>query len=208
MKKRNNYFVPTIYLLVLFIITIGAYFTKRHYDNVEEPKEDAIKYVSNSIFSRTIPVLNVEEIIRKPFSDEKIEIARYFYNINDDLEKKEKSIVYYNGTYMPNTGVDYILDSSFDVLAIYDGTVVDTLDDELLGKTVKIRHNNDIISVYQGLENFDVKKGDMVFTNQKIGVSGTNRINEKIGNHLHFEIYKDGKAIDPENCYNKNLGDI
>ena len=109
---------------------------------------------------------------------------------------------------MPNTGVDYTSENTFEVLAIYDGTVVDVVDDELLGKTVKIKHNKNIISVYQGLSIVDVNKGEKVFINQKIGESGTSKINEDLGNHLHLEIYKDGKTIDPEECYDKNLSDI
>ena len=208
MKKRKNYFVPTMYLLLLFIITIGAYFTKEYYDKKSISDNDNVKYVSNSIFSRTIPIINIEEVIRKPFINDDIEISRYYYKQSSDADIKEKSIVYYEGTYMPNTGVDYTSENTFEVLAIYDGTVVDVVDDELLGKTVKIKHNKNIISVYQGLSIVDVNKGDMVFINQKIGESGTSKINEDLGNHLHLEIYKDGKTIDPEECYDKNLSDI
>ena len=208
MKKRKNYFVPTMYLLLLFIITIGAYFTKEYYDKKSISDNDNVKYVSNSIFSRTIPIINIEEVIRKPFINDDIEISRYYYKQSSDVDIKEKSIVYYEGTYMPNTGVDYTSENTFEVLAIYDGTVVDVVDDELLGKTVKIKHNKNIISVYQGLSIVDVNKGDMVFINQKIGESGTSKINEDLGNHLHLEIYKDGKTIDPEECYDKNLSDI
>ena len=208
MKKRKNYFVPTMYLLLLFIITIGAYFTKEYYDKKSISDNDNVKYVSNSIFSRTIPIINIEEVIRKPFINDDIEISRYYYKQSSDADIKEKSIVYYEGTYMPNTGVDYTSENTFEVLAIYDGTVVDVVDDELLGKTVKIKHNKNIISVYQGLSIVDVNKGDMVFINQKIGESGTSKINEDLGNHLHLEIYKDGKTIDPEEYYDKNLSDI
>jgi len=208
MKKRNSYAVPTLYLLSLFLITIGVYYTTNSYNNYKNLQTDEVRYVSNSIFSRNIPIINITEIIRRPFSVEDIEIKRYYYNHDDDIEKKEKSVVFYEGTYMPNTGIDYVYKDIFDILSIYDGTVVDVLEDELLGKTVKIKHNKDIISVYQGLSSIDVKKGDLVFVNQKIGTSGTNKINESLGNHLHFEIYKDGKTIDPSICYDKNISDI
>ena len=206
--KRKSYIMPTIYLLILFTITAGAYFTKEYYTKEELDEYGNITFVSNSIFSRSIPIINIPDLIHNPYEVEDITIARYYYNESDDIERKEKSIVYYDSTYMQNTGVDYIYPEVFDVLTVYDGTVVDVEDDELLGKTVKIRHNSEIISVYQGLGNIEVNKGDLLFQGQKIGVSGTNKINKDLGNHLHFEIYKNGLTVDPLSCIDKKISDI
>lgn len=207
--KPKSYVVPTIYLLILFIITAAVYFTKKNYEELETKNEYGnITFVSSGIFNRSIPIINVVDYIHHPYGDLDIKIARYYYNESDDLEKKTKSIVYYDNTYMPNTGIDYTYADVFDVLAIYEGTIIDIIDDELLGKTVKIRHNNEVISVYQGLGTIDVSKGDMVFEGQKIGTSGTSKINKDLGNHLHLEIYKNGSTIDPLICFDKTLGDI
>ena len=206
-KKEFSLVIPTIYLLVLFLITSMLYFTKKTLSQYEEIGLDNITYVSSSIFNRSIPIVSIQDIIKSPVSED-IKIARYFYDEKDELSKKEKSIVFYEDTYMPNTGIDYVNDDIFDVLAIYDGTVIDTIEDELLGKTVKIRHNGELISVYQGIDNIEVKKGDVVFTSQKIATSGKSKINQDLGNHLHFEIYKDGVTINPENCIDKKIGDI
>ena len=205
-KKELSLVIPTIYLIVLFVITVAIYFTSKSYDYHGEIDLDNITYVSNGIFNRSIPIINIPDTLGSPVSD--VDIVRYFYDSNSDLERKEKSIVYYEGTYMPNTGIDYAREEVFDVLSIYDGTVIDIGEDELLGKTVKIRHNNELISVYQGIDNIEVKKGDVVFTGQKIATSGNNKINKDLGNHFHFEIYKNGVTINPENCINKKLGDI
>ena len=207
-KEKLSLVVPTIYLLVLLLITTLVYFTKKTLTNYEEIGLDNITYVSNGIFNRSIPIVNIPDVIKSPINDNNVSIGRYFYEENSDLNKKEKSIVFYEGTYMPNTGIDYVNGNVFDVLAIYDGTVVDVLDDELLGKTVKIRHNGELISVYQGIDNIEIKKGDVVFTGQKIATSGNSKINKDLGNHLHFEIYKDGITINPEKCINKKIGDI
>ena len=45
-------------------------------------------------------------------------------------------------------------------------------------------------------------------TGTKIGMSGTSKINENLGNHLHLEIYKDGINIDPLKVIGKKLGDF
>ena len=207
-NRKNSLIIPTIYLLILFTITSGAYFTKKFYESFSKIDLDNITYVSNSIFERSIPIINIEDQIKAPFFGENITIGRYYYEKDNDIDMKEKSIVYYDGTYMPNTGIDYVSEKEFDVIAIYDGTVIDIEDNELMGKTVKIRHNSELISVYQGINNLEVKKGDMVFTGQKIASSGESRINKDLGNHLHFEIYKNGLTVNPINCIDKKIGDI
>lgn len=207
-QKRISLLVPTLYLLLIFSITVGLYFTKKAYDGFKEEPLGEINYVSSSIFSRSVPIINVPDLITSPFSNQEVTIQRYFYNQEDDAEQKEKSVVFYNGTYMPNTGIDYVFGETFDVLSIYEGTVIDVSEDEFLGKSVKVRHNNEVISVYQGLGQVEVNKGDVIFLGQKIGTSGTNKLNESLGNHLHLEIYKNGEVIDPLKCIGQKLGDI
>ena len=206
-KKEFSLLIPTIFLLVLFVITTIVYFTSRvdnYYKNIDL---DNITYVSNGILNRSIPIINIADTIKIPVADN-IKIVRYFYDSSLTQEEKEKAVIYYKNTYMPNTGIDYANDVTFDILAVYDGTVVDIEDDELLGKTVKIRHNNELISVYQGIDNIEVKKGDMVFTGSKIATSGKSKINNELGESLHFEIYKNGNYINPLTVINKKLGDI
>ncbi len=205
-KKENSLFIPTVYLLVLFVITIILYVSREVYRSYKEAPLDNITFVSSNIFSRSIPIVSIPDIIKEPVND--IPKVRYFYDMNSDLDRKEKSIVYYENTYMPNTGIDYQKEEVFDVMTIYDGTVIDVSFDELLGKTVKIKHNGELISVYQGIDNIDVKVGDIVFTGQKIATSGNSKLNKELGNHLHFEIYKEGVTINPENCFNQKIGDI
>ena len=206
-KKEFSLLIPTIYLLVLFVITAVLYFSKKEDNRLEAIGLDNITYVSNGILNRSIPVVNIPDVLKSPVS-ESIKIARYFYDSADDLSKKENAIIYFEGTYMPNTGIDYANKEIFDVLAMYDGTVIDVSTDDLLGKTVKIRHNNELISVYQGIENIEVKEGDVVFTGQKIASSGTNKINSDLGESFHFEVYKSGEYLNPEKIINKKIGDI
>lgn len=199
--------MPTIYFSILLVITTIVYFTKVANKEYEKIGLDNITYVSNSILNRSIPVVNIPDVLKSPVV-ENIPIVRFFYDSNSDLNKKEKSIVYYEGTYMPNTGIDYANSEVFDVFAMYDGTVIDINDDELLGKTVKIKHNNELISVYQGIDNIEIKVGDIVFTGSKIATSGKSKINSGLGESLHFEIYKSGVSINPENVINHKISDI
>ena len=208
--KSKSLVVPTIYILLIFSLTVSLYFTREAY--IEYQNEDMISeevnYVSSGILDRTIPVVNIEENIVSPYLSDSVKIARYFYNHDDSLEQQEKSLVLYEDVYMPNTGIDYNSNEQFDVLSIYSGTVIDIKESELMGKTVEIRHNNELISVYQGLDNIEVKKGDIVGFGMKIATSGTSVINKDLGQHVHLEIYKNGEVIDPLKCIGKKLGDI
>ena len=209
--KKKSLLIPTMYILILFAITLGIYLTKKEFDSKsQEETFDNITFVSNTILNRTIPVIKLDdqEKIVKPFINDEITIGRGFYDASLSDEEKVNSIVLYDNTFMQNTGIDYIFEETFDVVSVYEGTVIDVNDDELLGKTVKIRHNQELISVYQGIANIEVKKGDIVVTGQKIATSGFSKINSQLGNHLHFEVYHNGKTINPSLIYDKKLGDI
>ena len=115
---------------------------------------------------------------------------------------------------MQNSGVDYGMGSEFEVVSILDGTVMEVIDDEIMGKTVKIKHSNEMISVYQSLGSVDVKVDDKLSQGMIIGKSGEANVSSDLGNHLHFELYHNGSVdafgtenIDEEFKYNSRLDD-
>ena len=140
----------------------------------------------------------------KPYTDERVTIGKYFYDYKADSKKQENSITYHDNTYMQNSGIDYILEEAFDVVSILDGTVTSVKTDDLLGKTVEIKHDNGYVSVYQSLSMVNVKKGDTVTRGQVIGKSGSNELDKDMGNHLHFELYVNGGVVDPSLYIEKN----
>ena len=88
---------------------------------------------------------------------------------------------------MQNSGTDYTLKEVFDVVSVLDGTVIEVSDNKVLGKTVKIKHSNELTSTYQSLSEVNVKKDDTIKRGELIGKSGTNAIYTKDYN-LHFEL--------------------
>jgi stage II sporulation protein Q len=152
-----------------------------------------------------MPVINEQEntsTIMRPYTADKIEIGKSFYDYNSDETAQEGSVIYYENTYIQNTGVDYTSKEEFDVNAIADGTVVSVTKDDIVGTTVKIEHANNMISVYQSIKDAKVKENDQVTIGQVIGKSGTNSIGSELGNHLHFELYQDDVLVDPEAKFN------
>ena len=111
------------------------------------------------------------------------------------LSSGEKQIVFRGGCLLKNIG-------------ILDGTVIDVLEDDIMGQTVKIKHSNDLISIYQSLSDIRVKINDNVVQGTIIGLSGDANISPELGNHLHFELCYQGSVVNPENYYDKLLGEL
>ena len=78
----------------------------------------------------------------------------------------------------------------------------------MMGTTVQIKHDNNLISVYQSLSNVKVKVDDTVIQGQVIAQSGESNINKDLGNHLHFELYHNGNIVNPEEYYNKSVEEL
>ena len=109
---------------------------------------------------------------------------------------------------MPNTGIIYKGDETFDVLSIYEGEVIKIEEDEIMGTIVTIKHSENVLSIYQSLKDIKVKEGDLVNKQDVIGSSGKNNLSSDIGEHLHFELIVNGQNVDPEKYYGKTLEEL
>ena len=147
-------------------------------------------------------------VILKPYSTLNVEISKKFYDQSSTDEEKEKSLIYYNDTYIQNSGILYKSNEPFEIVNILDGTVVDVKKDEILGNVIQIKHNNDLISTYSGLSEVNVKKNQLLKQGEIIGKSGKLSLGEQLENSLLFEIIKDGKYVNPLNYIDKKLSEI
>jgi len=210
MKKRKlkSFVVPSIYILTICIFATSMYLIQGLF-NKESFDDEEMIYVDNEIVTDNIyiPVVNTVPSIMRPYLNESVYISKNFYNYNDEVENQENSIIFYEGTYMQNSGIGYKYSEEFEVISILDGRVIEVSDNQILGKTIKIQHDNDLISVYQCLGRVDIKVDDYVLRGQVIGMSGTSVLYNKDFN-LHFELYHDGKVINPNDYYNKSLDEI
>jgi murein DD-endopeptidase MepM/ murein hydrolase activator NlpD len=97
-------------------------------------------------------------------------------------------------------GIDIKADKTTVVKAAADGTVKSIKNDPRYGLTVVLEHSNGFTSVYSNLLTAEfVVVGENVKSGQTLGTVGTSATFEILDDpHLHFEILKDGVAIDPE----------
>ena len=94
-----------------------------------------------------------------------------------------------------HTGIDLIAKEGVPVISSQDGVVVKAQLDGAWGNIIVIRHDDTYATSYSHLKSMNVKEGDKVEKGQEIGSVGHTGLSPK--DHLHFELIKDGKAIDP-----------
>lgn len=111
---------------------------------------------------------------------------------------------YYNSTldkYYVHTGIDFAGEVGDEVYAALDGTVTSiVLNSYLTGTTITLSHDNGLETVYTFVDVADglsvgdaVSRGDVIAT-----IAEATGKEYKDGAHLHFEVYLNGSAVDPE----------
>ncbi len=202
-RKLKSYVITSLYVVLFLTIVVGGFMiSKGMKKNTVKPN---YTYVSSIITSQDIPVISQSVKMLKPYTNEKVQVGKSFYDYKADSSQQEKSITYYDGSYIQNSGIDYILDEVFDVVSVLSGTVIDVKEDDLLGKVVEIKHDNGYVTSYQSLGEVSVKKGDSLTQGQTIGKSGSNKLDKDMGNHLHFELYANGQVVDPNLYIDKEI---
>lgn len=209
--KKYKLKKPAVILLgsLSLIAFLGTMFVveKSFFESAIDERE--FDYVSQTIFEDDVPVVNTTPIIIRPYTNTNVKIVKDFYDYQADEEKQQNSIIYYESTYLQNSGISYGgVEETFEVVAILDGTVTSVKEDNTLGKIVEVRHSNDMISVYQSLSEVTVKENDEIKQGTIIGKSGSSNISKELNNHLHFELIIKGQIVNPENYYDKKVDEL
>ena len=206
-RKFKKLAVPTIYLLALLVFGTSVYLVQKIVNKQTFQSNEDVEYVDKEIVTEEIyvPVIIQTNIITRPYYSTAVSINKKFYNYQE--ENQEESLIFYENTYIQNSGVSYKSKEIFDVVATLDGNIIEITDNEILGKTIRIKHQNDIISTYQCLSSTNISVGDYVVRGQTIGMSGTSSLYNEDYN-LHFELTYQGKNINPELYYDKTTDEL
>jgi len=205
-KKR--WVFPAIYIASAAIILTAVLWYQ-----TSNNASDKYDYKSTDIAGKKGQEPAVE--VSKTFEDFKMPVENAdaavvktkFYDFNGKTEDQEAALVFYNNTYQPNTGIDVTVKDgeSFDVVASLSGTVTRVEEDAVLGNVIELEHDKGIVTQYQSVKDIKIKVGDEVKQGQVIAKAGQSLFNEKAGTHVHFEIRKDGIAVNPSDYFNKSL---
>ncbi len=87
------------------------------------------------------------------------------------------------------------------VKAALDGTVIFAGWSNTAGYTIQLQHSNDIITIYKHNQKLLKKTGDKVTAGSPIALVG-NTGSLSTGDHLHFELWYKGEAVDPTKYIN------
>ena len=109
----------------------------------------------------------------------------------------------YRGVFgVTHYAIDIRTPQSAPILAPADGYVYKTKDNGYGYSYIILAHRNNILTVYGHVSDIKVKSGDVVRIGDLVGLSGGTPGTRgagwmTTGPHLHFEVYKNGKQVDP-----------
>jgi murein DD-endopeptidase MepM/ murein hydrolase activator NlpD len=92
-------------------------------------------------------------------------------------------------------GIDFAGKKGDDVKSTANGRVVFAGWSNGYGNCIRIQHANNYETLYGHLSRIGVTVGQQIVVGQKIGAVGST--GHSTGNHLHYEVRKDGKPINP-----------
>lgn len=179
------------------LVTAGVNGVKRSVETVESINgtETSRQQVSSEVV--TEPVTQVVEKGTKTAyasatSSSSAKSAGFIYPMNKSDVKK---VTAYWGDGRGHKGVDLAGDVGSPIYAAKGGTVISACNDGNYGYCVVIDHGNGYKTRYAHASALCVKKGDTVTQGQQVAKLGNT--GRSTGPHLHFEILKNDKQVNP-----------
>lgn len=209
MNKFLKVLLPTLYIGIIGVMILTVMLIIGGLNNLSNNKTK-YKFAASDIFeNETMPVSKTgSTIIVKPYIQDNISVGKTYYDYKSNEQDQKNSIIYYKGSYFQNNGVDYINKENFDVVSILDGEVISIEDNEIYGKILKIKHNDNLISVYSNIKDILVNVGYKVNTGEIIATSNKSIYEKDNNSLLHFEVYFKNKSINPESIYTLDVSEI
>lgn len=204
-RKLRGYVKPTIFMISISVIAISLMIISK---DLKTSNGIDQTYVMNALIDTITPVVNVDSTTAiKPYTSDKVSVSKGFYEKDASEEEQQNALIYYEDTYLQNSGIIYSSSEEFDVVTVLDGTVIDVKEDDLLNTVVYVSHENNLTTIYYGLKDVTVKVNDQIYQSQVIGKSNNNKFcTEK--NSILFEVNNNGVVINPENFYTMNINEL
>lgn len=165
-------------------------------DSVKEPEDSKGTAAAADVNAIEEPQ-SVAFIIDKPIADAEV------------LKDYTDSTLVYNATmkhWATHQGVDFKAEVGTAVRAVFDGEVASVNTTTMRGTEVTLKHSGGFSTVYALLApSVPVKVGDKVKKGEVIGYVATTGYFEAADDpHLHFEVKRDDKLVDPNYYFNGN----
>lgn len=208
-KTVNTLLYVGAAVLILAILGLSIFAFAQRKDKTNNPSvvTTAAPVTNKTPATTKAPVNETPTTTKKPTENDKPTVAEptFVTPVEGTLGKDyDSEALVYSVTmndYRAHLGVDITASLASPVYAMQDGTIVSVSEDYLMGTTVKIEHEKGLVSIYAGLDETlpdGIVVGAKVEGGQLIGGVGETAIIEQCDDtHLHFEVMKDGKHVDP-----------
>lgn len=204
-RKLRGYVKPTIFMISVAVIAISLMVLSK---DIKTSNGIDQTYVMNALIDTITPVVNTNEtVIVKPFTSDKVSVNKAYYEKDASQEEQQNALIYYEDTYLQNSGIIYSSGEEFDVVSVLDGTVIDVKEDEILNTVVYVSHENNITTIYYGLKDVTLKVNDQVAQGQVLGKSSNNKFCTENSSIL-FEVNNNGIVMNPEEFYTMNMNEL
>jgi lipoprotein NlpD len=149
----------------------------------------------------------VEKSNREKSFDENFEKEEKYNLASIDTKPTENSYVFFRPTRGvisssfnladEQYGIYLITSPNESVVSVLDGTVVYTAFTFDYGWVIEVQHENNYLSIYKNNTQVLKKAGDEVRAGESIAITG-DASGKKAGTQFYFELWKQGKPVDPE----------
>jgi len=100
-----------------------------------------------------------------------------------------------------HAGVDFAGKQGSSIIAVAPGVVTWSGRRTSYGNLVEIDHGNGYVTRYAHAESLSVNKGDVISQGDEVAKMGSS--GRSTGPHVHFEVYKQGRIVDPKTYLNR-----
>ncbi len=207
-KKYLNkrWFLPVLYMVAAaLIISTAWWYQQSKVKDVAKPLPKG----QDTVFQNETPIEQTQsQNMIDPVSPQSEAVKTLsFYDESSSSEQREAAMVKYQNSYRPHAGVDFARKDgkTFDVVAVLDGEIIRVEKNPMVGMQIEIQHDDGLITVYQSVEDVQVKKGQKVKQGEVIARAGQNQYEKEAGKHLHFEVRKGEQVVNPETYLNKQM---
>ncbi len=204
--KRNIYpiTVSLCTVLVLTIVSVSAFSSIKNTNNVIDTNQTTINPENPD---GTNDVGNNNQPSKPTNSNDTIIFGLPFENATISKEYADSSLLYDATTklWCTHQALDFACKEGQEVKAVFDGKVTKIESSMMNGTVVYLKVSDNLTVVYKGLSSsVSVKEGDTIKKGAVIGKVTSFLAEKADGIHLHLELLKDSKLINPTEYFSFN----
>lgn len=188
-----------------------------HHIRIQEQYLNSIQAVihgeipmDDSIYIDSIPLINID-LTEYSLNHDSV-FQQYLTNLKNEYQTSQRmadnlSALHFNkpvdgkvnikfDNSKGHLGVDLIANEDSPIIATLNGTVIQSSWTPDTGYVIVIQHKYNLVSIYKHNKELLKKAGEKVKAGETIAIIGNTGELSK-GPHLHFELWHNGKALDP-----------